>query len=129
MAISLECNVRSFFSTRFPSITHLSFPLVRIQVPVLVNEWMRQTYTFLDDDRVIVTRPQALREIFAIKALRTGQWFPRPNVQEHLKEVAVHAERMIEKGWIRSAEQFAEFKEGIWKQNAHAVRRILNDID
>jgi hypothetical protein len=107
----------------------LSFPsFVRIQVPVLVNEWMRQTYTFLDDDRVIVTRPQALREIFAVKALRTGQWSPRPNVQEHLKDVTMHAERMIEKGWIRSAEQFAEFKEGIWEQNAEVMRRILHDI-
>jgi hypothetical protein len=54
MAISLECNVRSLYPARnndnnkpFPFTSLLSF---RIQLPVLVNEWMRQSYAFPDDD-------------------------------------------------------------------------------
>jgi len=106
MAISIECNV-----------------------PILVNQWMRQMYSFLDD-RVTVTRPQAVREIFAVKALRTSQWSPRPAVNHHrVKEVAMDVNKMVENGWVRSADQFTIFKDGIWARNTEVVRRILNDVE
>jgi hypothetical protein len=104
MAISIECNV-----------------------PVLVNEWIREAYAFLDDD-VTVTRPHAVREIFAVKALRTGQWSPRPGITNQVADVKTAVDEMIKKGWIRSAEQFARFKNGSWAKNTNVVRRILNDI-
>jgi len=86
-------------------------------------------YSFLDD-RVTVTRPQAVREIFAVKALRTGQWSPRPAVNHRrVKEVAMDVNKMVENGWVRSADQFTIFKDGIWARNTEVVRRILNDVE
>jgi hypothetical protein len=93
---------------------------------VLVNEWMREAYAFLDDD-VIVTRPQALREIFAVKALRTGQWLPRPGIKNQVTEAKTAVDKMIKKGWMRSEEQFTRFKDGSWANNTEVVRRILKD--
>jgi hypothetical protein len=67
-------------------------------MPVLVNGWMQESYSFLDDDQVTVTRPQALREIFAVKALRTGQWSPQPALNHISKEVTIDVNKMIKKG-------------------------------
>jgi len=103
MPMSLECNV-----------------------PILVSQWMRESYSFLDDDRVTVTRPQVVREIFAIKALRTGQWSPRPALDHHAKEVMMDVNKMIQKGWIRSTDEFTKFKQEIWARNSNIIRRILN---
>jgi len=106
MAIAIECNV-----------------------PILVNEWMRESYSFLDD-RIIITRPHALREIFAVKALRTGQWSPPPSMQNQMnvKKVKMGVDKMIEEGWIRTPELFAEFKDGVWEDNRDVVRRILKGL-
>jgi hypothetical protein len=89
---------------------------------------MREAYSFLDDDRVTVTRPQAVREIFAVKALRTGQWSPRTAVKHRENEIMMDVDKMIEKGWIRSADQFATVKDRIWVLNTDVVRRILNGM-
>jgi hypothetical protein len=130
MAISLECEVNP------PSIiivhclfAHIFFP--GIQVPILVNRWMREAYSFLDDDRVVVTRPQAAREISAVKALRTGHWSPPTlaRFRYHMKEMKTDMEDMITKGWIRTADQFAAFKHDIWASNEEVVRHILHDLD
>ena len=94
---------------------------------MLVNEWIREAYAFLDDD-VTVTRPHAVREIFAVKALRTGQWSPRPGITNQVADVKTAVDEMIKKGWMRSAEQFSRFKNGSWAKNTNVVRRILNDI-
>jgi hypothetical protein len=96
-------------------------------VPVLVNEWILESYSFLDE-RVVVARPHALREIFAVKALRTGQWSPPPAAKNQVKEVKVAVEKMIKNGWKRSADQFAEFKNDIWANNTDVVRRILKGV-
>jgi hypothetical protein len=89
---------------------------------------MRESYSFLDDDRVTVTRPQALREIFAVKALRTAQWAHQPALDHLAKEVTVDVRKMIEKGWIRSEAQFTSFKNEIWANNSEVMRRILDDV-
>jgi hypothetical protein len=84
---------------------------------------MRQSYSYLDD-RVTVTRPHALREILAVKALRTGRWpLPHPPNLDVMKDV----EKMIEGGWKRSEKQFQSFKDDIRIRNEATVRRILND--
>ena len=41
-----------------------------IKVPILASHRMRERYGYIDDDRVTVTRPQALREVNALGALR-----------------------------------------------------------
>jgi hypothetical protein len=67
MAISLECNVRSLYLLHFPQNNDNDKPFpfhfppsFGMQLLVLVNEWMWQTYAFLDDDRAIVTRLPSL---------------------------------------------------------------------
>ncbi|KAF7345367.1 putative eukaryotic translation initiation factor 5 [Mycena venus] len=45
---------------------------VECNVPTLVTERIRKSYTYLDDDRAVVTRPAAMREVEALRALRTG---------------------------------------------------------
>src|ERR1700730_15712509 len=94
------------------------------QVPVLVDSWSREAYSFLDDC-VTVTRPQAVREMFAVKALRTGHWSPRPgpSTEFQLKEVKADMDRMIARGWRCSDEWYAKYKRGIWAQNAEVLKR------
>jgi hypothetical protein len=84
---------------------------------------MRQSYSFLDD-RVTVTRPQILREISAVKALRTGRWTPRLDAKQ--QEVA-DVNKMIASGWERSPDPFDAFRAGIWAHNEEVMRRILSD--
>ena len=43
-----------------------------LDVPMLVTNRTRRTYEFIDDDRIVVTRPAAMSEVQALKALRTG---------------------------------------------------------
>jgi hypothetical protein len=99
------------------------------QVPVLVTHWTRQTYTFLDDDRVTITRLQAVRKIPAMHALRTCLWsFPQGDFGPHADEVARDMHAMLEMGWARSEAQYASFKRGVWARNAGVVRRILGRV-
>jgi hypothetical protein len=105
------------------AFTELAETLLFIQVPILVNEWMRQSYSFLDD-RVTVTRPQIMREISAVKALRTSRWTPPLAAKQ--QEVA-DVNKMIAMGWARPTDQFDAFKAGIWAHNEEVMRRILND--
>ena len=78
-----------------------------------------------------VTRPQAVREIFAVKALRTGHWSPRPGpaTEFQLRQVRTDMENMIAKGWACSEERYAEYKQRIWAHNGDVMRRILIDFE
>lgn len=90
-------------------------------VPILVTHRMRASYTYADDDRVVVTRPAAMREIAAIKALRTRRVEDEsPNLQT--KEAI---QEMMNRGWTRSKREMQLFKEEIWMQNENVVQRIL----
>ena len=86
---------------------------------------MRQAYGYIDDDRVTITRPQALREIFAIGILRDA--YP-PRLDLHSVSsgrLAVDVAEMLDAGWRRSQKDFARFKSKLWEQNRDAVERIL----
>ncbi|KAF4571606.1 hypothetical protein EYR36_008948 [Pleurotus pulmonarius] len=90
-------------------------------VPILVTRRMRASYTYADDDRVVVTRPAAMREIAAIKALRT-----RHAVDEPANFQTKHAiQEMMDGGWTRSKREMQLFKEEIWMQNEKVVQKIL----
>jgi hypothetical protein len=90
---------------------------------------MRESYSYLADDRVTITRPQAVREIFAVKAFRTGQWSPQPALNPYIEElVRMDVNKMIKMGWIRSVEQFAAYKGDIRARNTRLMRRILTDV-
>ncbi|KAK7055565.1 putative eukaryotic translation initiation factor 5 [Favolaschia claudopus] len=100
-------------------------------VPILVTRRIRNSYTHIDDDRVAVTRPAAMTEVDALRALRTGKAslsVTGDAISENLKDMAREVENMIRRGWVRSAEDFQAVKAEIWRKNEHAVERILNEV-
>ena len=106
------------------------------QTPLLGTRRMREAYTYIDDDRVVITRPAALTEMDAIKALRSGSaseflasdpakssW---PMGSHHQIHQAV--EEMMQDGWTRSKEGFDDVKKTIWRKNDEVVWRLLRDL-
>ena len=98
---------------------------------------MRAAYSYIDDDRVTITRPQALREIRAIGVLRgaavqksnsnsTGTSLPidGPGLDRYEDDVL----GMQESGWRRPTRGFEQFKRELWEKNREAVWRILDDL-
>ncbi|KAL0955048.1 hypothetical protein HGRIS_003966 [Hohenbuehelia grisea] len=109
---------------------------VECEVPILVTKRMRESYTYADDDRVVVTRPAAMREIAAIKALRSK------NAVEFLDSDASHTghpvsenshisylvDEMLSRGWTRTKSEYRSYKEDLWKDNEVVVQRLLRDL-
>lgn len=88
---------------------------------------MRKAYGYIDEDRVTITRPQALREIPAIGALR-GVYPPSLDLTSWGSEkLSYDVDAMISAGWQRPEEGFKQFKKELWEQNRLAVTRILED--
>jgi hypothetical protein len=84
----------------------------------------------VDDDRAVVTRPAAMREIEAIRALRsrdTSSFFHRTEIPMD-SPTAQAAASMLQLGWTRSTEESRAFKEQIWRANDRVVERILRDL-
>ncbi|KAL0955052.1 hypothetical protein HGRIS_003970 [Hohenbuehelia grisea] len=105
-------------------------------VPILVNRRTRATYTYSDDDRAVVTRPAVMREIAAIRALRTNnasdflEGDPTgtgvPMSANPLMRAAV--QDMLARGWQRSKAEFRQFKEDVWRANEEVMAQILRDL-
>jgi hypothetical protein len=97
---------------------------------------MRKAYTYIDDDRVTITRPAAMREMDAILALRTGSAAgflasdPSRTGFSMGSNPLIHeaVEKMMSKGWVRSKAQFDDFKKDVWSYNNEVVMRILRDL-
>ncbi|KAJ7158594.1 hypothetical protein C8R46DRAFT_1109642 [Mycena filopes] len=103
---------------------------VECNVPLLVTERIKASYTYVNDDRAVVTRPAAMREVEALRALRTrdASYFLRRTGIALDSPKALAAEAMLRLGWERSAEEARAFKEGIWRANEAVVERILRDL-
>jgi hypothetical protein len=100
------------------------------QVPLLVTERIKAAYTYVNDDRAVVTRPAAMREVEALRALRSGDasfFLHRTGIPLD-SPTAQAAEGMMRLGWVRSDEEFQSFKQDIWKANERVVERILRDV-
>lgn len=107
-----------------------------LNVPLLVTERLRQTYGYIDDARAVVTRPAAMTEVQALRALRTG------NASAFLDSDPTHAgvsmgamhgvkeavDRMLRDGWVRDREDWMDWREEVWERNQAVVDRILRDI-
>ena len=103
---------------------------------MLVTNRTRRTYGFIDDDRVVVTRPALMSEVQALRALRTRDAAPflaadpartGRAVGAHPRVRAV-AEAMIRDGWVRSAEGWRTWKAEVWARNRAVVEKILRDL-
>ncbi|KAJ6507960.1 hypothetical protein C8R47DRAFT_1236962 [Mycena vitilis] len=99
-------------------------------VPILVTERMKNSYTYVDDDRAVVTRPSAMREVEALRALRSGDasYFLNRSGISTDSRTARAAEDMLRLGWTKSEEESRAFKEGIWRANDRVVERLLRDL-
>jgi len=103
---------------------------VECNVPILVTERIKAAYTYVNDDRAVVTRPAAMREVEALRALRSGDasfFLHRTGIPLD-SATAQAAEGMVRLGWVRSDEDFQSFKQDIWKANERVVERILRDV-
>ena len=96
---------------------------------------MRRSYQYADDDRVVVTRPAAMREIAAVKALRTGDtsFFLQanmPNMGNKMESnilIRDAVNNMMLHGWTRRKSDLEDFKRGLWRKNDRLADRILRD--
>ncbi|KAJ7859134.1 hypothetical protein B0H14DRAFT_3630747 [Mycena olivaceomarginata] len=87
---------------------------VECNVPILVPERIKNLYTYVDDDRAVVTRPAAMREIEAVRTLLTRD--------------TTGAASMLKLGWMQSAGESRAFKEQIWRADDRVVERMLRDL-
>lgn len=107
---------------------------VELDIPILATRRMRKAYQYIDDDRVVVTRPSAMREVQALKALRTGSasFFLENDDSTggsvaQLKGLVDGVHEMLRMGWVRDRASVREYKEGVWRHNEGVVKRLLRD--
>ncbi|KAI0676699.1 hypothetical protein C8Q78DRAFT_960183 [Trametes maxima] len=107
-----------------------------LSVPILVTNRTRRAYGYIDDPRAVVTRPAAMPEVQAVKALRTGDasTFLSSDPADigqpigELHSVTVEVEQMVREGWIKGRKDWDEWKEDVWRRNRVVVEKILRDI-
>jgi hypothetical protein len=91
---------------------------------------MRASYTYVDDDRAIVTRPAAMHAVEALRALCSGDasyFFQWSGISRDL--AVVHGvDDMMRLGWRRLEGEFRAFKQGIWSTNDLVLERLLRDM-
>ena len=127
-----QVNVSSMKSMASCSLSNL----IHVQTPMLVTQRFRKAYSYLDDDRVLVTHPAVMSEVDAIKALRTQ------DASEFLSSdpsglglvmgshagVRMAVESMLRHGWVRPKSGFEGWKAGVWARNDAVMARILSDL-
>ena len=97
---------------------------------------MRDSYAFIDDPRVVVTRPAAIQELDTIKALRSGNATAFLNSDPAHSGVSIGShphvrqavEKMMRDGWVRPKDGFEAVKRKIWTKNEAVVWRLLRDM-
>ncbi|THH01770.1 hypothetical protein EW026_g1021 [Hermanssonia centrifuga] len=106
---------------------------VELDIPILATKRMRQAYGYIDDDRVVVTRPAAMREVQALKALRTrnSTHFLASDPAGDGRKMAdipgleTAVQKMITQGWARQKEAVTQYKKELWENNGKVVERLL----
>lgn len=108
---------------------------------MLVSRRFRKSYRFADDDRILITKPETMSEISAIRALRTGispLTETSSSGDDRLENLSQHGSQnrqyrldlalMMQQGWERSTQEINDFKAELQHKNEDAVRKILRDI-
>ncbi|KLO11988.1 hypothetical protein SCHPADRAFT_921523 [Schizopora paradoxa] len=101
---------------------------VECDIPLITTVRMRKAYEYIDDERVTITRPQALRDIPAIAAFRAGMYSPTNDSATHLLEFTDDVDKMLSRGWKKTYNEVRAFKERLWAENRKSASRILNDL-
>jgi len=105
-------------------------------VPILGIREMREAYTDIDNDKVMITRPAAMSEVQAVRALRAGDasTFLASDPANLGIKLGDHqgireaVEEMMRKGWIKTKEGFEDCKRKTWERNEIVMMRILRDL-
>jgi len=112
------------------------FFFLKNQVPILGVRELREAYTHIDDDKITITRPAAMTEVQAIKALRMGDASPflasdpaksGTRLGDH-RAIREAVDEMMRKGWVKTTEGFEECKRKTWEKNEVVMMRILRDL-
>ncbi|SJL09859.1 uncharacterized protein ARMOST_13240 [Armillaria ostoyae] len=85
-------------------------------------------YTYVNDDRAVITRPAAMREIDAVKALRQGSALDFLEQSDYNAPIRDSVHRMMRRGWVRNREEVRAFKQSLWERNERVVERLLRDL-
>ncbi|PBK75884.1 hypothetical protein ARMSODRAFT_950233 [Armillaria solidipes] len=101
---------------------------VECNVPLLVTDRMKKAYTYVNDDRAVITRPAAMREIDAVKALRQGSALDFLEQSDYNAPIRDSVHRMMRRGWVRNREEVRAFKQSLWERNERVVERLLRDL-
>ena len=107
-----------------------------LNIPMLVTNRTRRTYGFIDDDRIVVTRPAAMSEVQALKALRTrdASAFLASDPagigmsMGEMPAVREGVEKMMRNGWVKSNNDWEAWRARLWENNNQVAGRILRDI-
>ena len=97
---------------------------------------MRRAYGYIDDDRVVVTRPAAMREVHALRALRTGNAASflesDPTGTGHkmaeIRGLETAVQELLSKGWIREKTATRQFKQELWDKNERVIGKLLRTL-
>lgn len=95
---------------------------IMCELPLLTTHHIRKVYTYTASPLVSLLRPTYLREIAAIKVLRSGTFSPEGKVPPGVEG---EAEEMVRKGWKRGEKGWREYQEGLRRRNADVGRRLL----
>lgn len=97
---------------------------------------MRKAYGYIDDDRVVCTRPAAMSEVQALKALRTGgaSFFLSHDSSatgrkiSEIRGIKDAVQRMLVLGFTRSREDVEQYKQELWRRNEVLVERLIRGL-
>ena len=135
MAVAVLTLIRSIADYEIRASSTLALAM-ELGTPMLVTARTRRTYGFVDDDRVVVTRPAAMSEVQALRALRTGDAdaFLASDpagvgmTMGEMPAVRAAVESMMSKGWVRSNGEWEQWRRGVWAKNDEVAARIMKDL-
>ncbi|KAJ7210240.1 hypothetical protein C8J57DRAFT_1098272 [Mycena rebaudengoi] len=102
-----------------------------LELPILLTARIGMSYKHVNDDRAVVTRPAAMREVDAVRALRTSDesHFLQRTGTPRGSPTGRAVQEMVRLGWVRSAEDFRGVKEDVRRKNERVVERLLGDME
>ena len=93
---------------------------------------MKRSYTYANNEAVIITRPAAVREVAALRALRSNDSQHFTDISHEGMQMNPHIsatmDKMLQRGWKRDKSGFKVFKQNIWTENERVMERIIRDV-
>ncbi|KAF7966600.1 hypothetical protein HWV62_37785 [Athelia sp. TMB] len=105
----------------------------QVNTPMLVKQRFRKAYSYLDDDRILVTHPAAMSEVDAVMGLRTQDASEFMSSEPSGLGLTMGTHAGIRRAVVamlrhRPKSGFEEWKAGVWARNDDVMARILSDL-